>query len=401
MFRSSRDFARRIISGSNSGSKLPTKKNAALHKSLTLLVAAAGTAGCYGIATNVNDGKARSFFERLAPLGAMTNINTNTNTTTTHCDGSHQDFAARHAKLKRKKTVLKVAASLQRLNTNDQISRLRIMQEEMLTRWERDEDGWRNLPSRAWPEYQPNPQQVETIVAEIARLGCTEKIMSKKEGHGAKLLDNNINTRIVRRRTSCLVRRRTSCLVRRRTSCLVRRRTSCSFTQCKKLHFDMASGLVFYQVDPDAGFALFESLAKRGHTDSMVACGIVLLEGLGVPPREKEGLAWLEKAMESHQGNDDNEAAAQASYELGTVYYTGIDGIVEEDPERAFALFQFAAKQNHTAALYMVADCLVEGEGTERNVHEAVPLFYKAAERGHRYSRQRIRELLAHGGYPL
>ena len=77
------------------------------------------------------------------------------------------------------------------------------------------------------------------------------------------------------------------------------------------------------------------------------------------------------------------------------------DGVVEEDPEKAFGLFQRAAKSDHTAALYMVADCLVEGEGTERNIHKAVPLFYKAAERGHRYSRQRIRELLGQGGFPL
>ena len=379
MLRSSREVARRVIHGG-------TKNNAALHKSLTLLVAAAGTAGCYGIVTNENNG----VFERLAPLGAMTN------TTTTHCDdSSHQDFASRQAKLKRKKTVLNVAASLQRLNTNDQISRLRSMQKEMLTQWERDEDGWRNLPSRAWPEYQPNPEQIKTIVAEIERLGCTEKILSSKEGSDAKLLDNNDKSKSNNNITRIV----------RRTSGLLRRTQSCSFTQCIKILFDMASGLVFYQVDPEAGFALYESLAKRGHTDSMVACGIILLEGLGVPPREQEGLAWLEKAMELHQGSDDNdiddEATAQASYELAVVYYTGIEGIIEEDPERAFALFQIAAKQDHTAALYMVADCLVEGEGTERNIHEAVPLFYKAAERGHRYSRQRIRELLANGGYPL
>ena len=76
-------------------------------------------------------------------------------------------------------------------------------------------------------------------------------------------------------------------------------------------------------------------------------------------------------------------------------------GVEEEDPEKAFALFERAAKLDHTAALYMVADCLVEGEGTERSVAKAVPLFYKAAERGHRYSRQRIRELLARVEYPL
>eukprot|EP00536_Pseudo-nitzschia_multiseries_P017513 jgi/Psemu1/225342/e_gw1.1595.14.1 len=167
----------------------------------------------------------------------------------------------------------------------------------------------------------------------------------------------------------------------------------------------MATCLVFYNVDPEGGFALYEKLAKQGHTPSMVGCGIVLVEGLGVPPREMDGVRWLEKAMDSPSGessaSSSSSTAAQAMYELGTVYYTGIDGVVEEDPERAFALFERAAKLDHTAALYMVADCLVEGEGTERSVAKAVPLFYKAAERGHRYSRQRIRELLARVDYPL
>ena len=72
---------------------------------------------------------------------------------------------------------------------------------------------------------------------------------------------------------------------------------------------------------------------------------------------------------------------------------------MEEDPEGAFSLFEKAAKKDHTGALYMVADCLMEGEGTEKSVAKAVPLFYRAAERGHRYSRQWIRELLKRKDY--
>lgn len=45
--------------------------------------------------------------------------------------------------------------------------------------------------------------------------------------------------------------------------------------------------------------------------------------------------------------------------------------------------------------MYMMVDCLVEGEGTAIDVAKAAPLFYLAAERGHRYARQRMRELLA------
>jgi TPR repeat protein len=91
--------------------------------------------------------------------------------------------------------------------------------------------------------------------------------------------------------------------------------------------------------------------------------------------------------------------SSQACYELGTCLYTGIEEVMEEDPEGAFALFQKAASQDHTGGLYMAADCLAEGEGTEKNVADAVPLFYRAADQGHRHSRQRIRELLANKEY--
>ncbi len=366
MLHSSRALASHIRRGAVGGSKSYATKNETLRDirqssrvPLALMAAAAGCTACYAATSDdkVNNSRFTAPLSSLVlPMPALVSA----------CDA----VPSREAKLQRKKTA--VAASLQRLNTRQQVSKLRTMQDELLDRWQKDEEGWRNLPSRAWPEYQPNQEQLDGIVAEVERLGCSQRVLEEKENPS---------------RFSWLG---------------MGRKSSCSLDQCKKLLFDMASGLVFYQVDPAAGFALYEALAKRGHTDAMVACGIVLIEGLGIPPREHEGLAWLEKAVAAHDQSNAETAAsmAQASYELGCVYYTGIDGIVEEDAEKAFELFEKAADQDHTAALYMVADCLVEGDGTERNVSKAVPLFYKAAERGHRYSRQRIRELLHHGNYP-
>ena len=42
----------------------------------------------------------------------------------------------------------------------------------------------------------------------------------------------------------------------------------------------------------------------------------------------------------------------------------------------------------------MTADCLVEGVGCKVDIERAIPLLYAAAEKGHRFARQRIRELL-------
>jgi TPR repeat protein len=277
------------------------------------------------------------------PLAAATTITLTTtrNAETSDCEDAKK---ASHNTLLRKKTTLRQAVSeIRRFSTKQELSQLRQDKTEMLQRWERDEDGWRDLPARAWPAYQPNPEQLAGLRAEVTLHNCTS--------------NNNNNTTDL----------------------------------CKEILFNVATALVFYNLDAEAGFRQYEQLAKDGHVDSMVACGVVLMEGMGVPPQEEKAIEWLKKAVALD--------SSQGCYELGTVLYTGLEGVLEEDAKAAFELFQRAAKQDHTAALYMMADCLVEGEGTEISVAQAVPLFYRAAERGHRYARQRIRELLAKQEY--
>jgi len=236
---------------------------------------------------------------------------------------------------------------LQRSVTRQEIDKLLEIQPQMYRQWELEEEGWRELPARAWPAYQPNEDELKTIQATIDKLRCNNKTKIYSEDAD---YDN----------------------------------------KCQKLLFDLSTSLVFYTFDPHKGFHQYQELAKQGNVDAMVACGIILLEGIGgLQIREKEGIDWLEKAVEL--------GSSQACYELGVVYYMGIDDIVQEDSTKAFALFQKAAssQNSHTAALYMMADCYLEGEGVPKSVARAVPLLYKAADRGHRFARQKIRELLA------
>ena len=235
------------------------------------------------------------------------------------------------------------SGAVQRKDTRGELLKIRSIEEDMLKRWEKDEDGWRELPARAWPEYQPNPEQLKGIQVQVEQNGCHK--------------NNNSNTDI-----------------------------------CQSLLFNVATALVFYSVDPIAGLEQYEVLAKQGHVDSMVACGVILVEGLsGLRNREREGVQWLQKAVDKE--------SIQACYELGTVFYTGLDDVVDEDVDAAFVLFQKAAEQGHVGALYMMADCLIEGEGTSVDVARAVPLLYQAADQGHRYARQRVRELLSDKKY--
>ena len=125
---------------------------------------------------------------------------------------------------------------------------------------------------------------------------------------------------------------------------------------CQKLLFNVATALVFYKLDAEAGLRQHEELAKQGHVDSMVACGVILMDGLGIPAQEEKAIEWLKKAVAL--------GSTQGCYELAVVLYTGLEGVLEEDAEAAFVLFKKAAEQDHTAALFMTADCLVLGEGS-------------------------------------
>lgn len=246
----------------------------------------------------------------------------------------------------RKATGIDPSLPVRRYNTAQALDKLRPGQRETLLRWERDEDGWRELPARAWPAFQPNEEQMKVIRQTAQNKGC------------------NLHT------TSWFGR---------------------SNRECQELFFQISTTLVFYNLDAKLGLEQFQQLAENGHVDAMVASGVILVEGLGVPPNENEGIEWLRKAADL--------GSSQATYELGTVYYTGIADVLDEDPEKAYTLFERAAQTGHVAAMYMMADCLAEGEGVAQDMARAVPLFYEAAEQGHRFARQRIRELLASRKY--
>jgi len=257
------------------------------------------------------------------------------------CDDKHGKQQA-FSRLRKRATLVEADGEgknkLRRTTTKAELSKIRAGEKEMLKRWEKDEEGWRELPARAWPAYQPDEKQLKGIQVEVVKNNCADK-------------------------------------------------SAVPTDLCKELLFNTATALVFYNSDPQTGFQQYEELAKQGHVDAMVACGVVLLEGLGIAPREEEGVEWLRKAVE--------RGSTQACYELGIVFYTGIEGIIEEDPEGAFRLFEKAAEHGHTAGMYMTADCLIEGEGCPKDMARAVPLLYRAAEKGHRYSRQRVREFLS------
>jgi TPR repeat protein len=292
---------------------------------------------------------------RLAASAALTCLFTSTlqsATETTICEKQHEPSPEPATTTRRRHTLRQAQSQQQEVTlrkraTKVELDKLRPNQQELLRTWQRDEEqNWRNLPARAWPAYQPDQDEVVLLQTEAQSKYCLDDRLKTPERLQA----------------------------------------------CQVLLFHIATGQVFYSMDPESGLQTFEKLASSGHVDSMVAAGIVLVEGLGVPADETKGVAYLRQAADTYD-------SAQACYELATCYYIGIEGVLAEDPEAAFFYFKRAADKGHTAALYMMADCFVEGEGVEQSVAKAVPLYFRAAEQGHRFSRQRIRELLNNPDY--
>ena len=236
-----------------------------------------------------------------------------------------------------------------RSSMQEELDALRPREDAMRQKWIEDEEGWHHLPSRAWPERQPDVSEIKVLRAMLRDGGCTEPA---QPGSGKMK------------------------------------------TACHNTYFDLASALVFNQVDMPGGFRVFKALAHLGSSEGMTAVGVMLIEGLGVEADAEAGVAMLREASEM--------GYAQAHYELGSVLYCGVEGVVEVDEDEALELFEEAAKSSHTCALYMVADHLLTNEQARvvagfrcsSEGGRAVRLLHAAAERGHRQARQTLKKLL-------
>lgn len=220
-----------------------------------------------------------------------------------------------------------------------ELAKIRRNADEMRDRWVKDEENWRKLPARAWPERQPDSSEIPSLEKQ-----CSE-LCSGKEG-------------------------------------------SESSEACRDVTFYLATALLFNNVNAEKGMELFESLARRGDVRGTTAAGICFVEGFGVGSDEERGSKMIQEAA--------NREFPQGVYELGVLHYNGNAApFVTEDVKEAFRLFEKSAQQQHTSGLYMTADMLLSGEGCEnKDVARAIGLLYAAGERGHRNARATLWALL-------
>lgn len=222
-----------------------------------------------------------------------------------------------------------------------ELSRIRIQADDIRERWVKDEENWRKLPARAWPEVQPHADEIPRLQKEFNRL-CKSNDESCEE----------------------------------------------LSSSCKDVSFHLATALLFNSVDVEKGLEMFETLARQGDVRGATAAGICYVEGLGVDSDEEKGSLLLKNAADRD--------FLQGIYELGVLHYNGnAIPYVEEDAEKAYKLFELSASRQHTSGLYMTADMLLSGEGCEEeDVARAIRLLYDAGERGHRNARATLWALL-------
>ena len=68
------------------------------------------------------------------------------------------------------------AAGRERSTNEFSAERMKILPlaEDMLQRWEKDEEGWNKLPARAWPMPQPAEGEIPALTKRLKTLGCRQ-----------------------------------------------------------------------------------------------------------------------------------------------------------------------------------------------------------------------------------
>lgn len=187
------------------------------------------------------------------------------------------------------------------------LAHLRPTEAQMRQRWERDELGWRKLPARAWPAYQPAVADIPTIAAKLKAGSCGTDT-SGLLGVAVAKPDTPAPGPV----------------------------------DCTQTAFDLATALLFNNVDAQRGMKMYRQLARSNRcVDAHVALGIALVEGINIEANPAEGIAYLQNAC--------GQNSAQAFYEMGSAYYGGLAGVLEEDEGKAFEMFSKAAQHKHTA----------------------------------------------------
>jgi hypothetical protein len=192
-------------------------------------------------------------------------------------------------------------------------------------RWPRDTAGMVGIPKRAWPERQPEVEEVPAL----------RELLRKCVAKGGET--------------------------------------------CSAERFVLATALIGSRDDQAEGAALY-AVDANDDADAACALGICYQSGTGVDIDETRALQLFREAVAKTNH-------AQSHYEIGAMAYVGQG--MDEDEAVAFEHWAKAAAQGHPAAAFMLGDVYLEGLAVPKDADRALRWFVFAGDRGHRGARSR------------
>lgn len=113
----------------------------------------------------------------------------------------------------------------------------------------------------------------------------------------------------------------------------------------------------------------FEVEANRGNAEAQYNLGKLYYIGIDDEPDFEKAIYWFKKSAEQGYIN--------AIYNLGICYYYGQG--VEQNHDQAKEYFRIAANSGHAMAQYKLANCLYFNKGNKEEILEAIMWFERAA----------------------
>ena len=128
----------------------------------------------------------------------------------------------------------------------------------------------------------------------------------------------------------------------------------------------------YNQNDYSSAFINYQKAAGLGDTEAQYHLSHMYLDGKGTTKNESEGIIWLQKSA------DNGFVPAQVSLGLRHQFGAG----VSQDPAKAYTLFLLAAQAENPDAQFLLASLLATGQGTAKNIKEALKWFRIAKSNG-------------------
>jgi len=134
--------------------------------------------------------------------------------------------------------------------------------------------------------------------------------------------------------------------------------------------------------DPNAGeaFKYYEIAANQQNKNAMYRLGRCYLNGTGTKKNESQAYHWFANAA--------NYGDAPSQYHAGLLLLKGQG--VAMNKEEGFKMLQQAAEQNNTGAQFELGNCYLMGDGTDEDEQQAIHWFTIAAENGHEQAKRII-----------